>query len=331
MTGSLIDGAYAASARTANTVRGYDADWRHFASWCARRKIAPLPADPRQVARYLTELVDGTRAPTGQWIERPRRVTTLERRLAAIRQRHRTAGLPFDAVDPVLHDTWLGIRRQHSAPPRAKEPTVTELVRALVTILPATLLGLRDRALLLLGFAGAFRRSELVGIDVADCAEHADGIVVTLRAPPSNAESRVEEVGIPRGMHGETCPVHALTDWLSAADITDGPVFRPVTRYGSIGAERLSASAVALVIKRAVHEAQSVARAADNEPLAESLEPSRYAGHSLRAGFIISAAAAGVSERDIMRHTRHKRADKLQRYMRHATILRHNAATKVGL
>src|SRR5579862_7873429 len=123
---------YAASARSPNTQRGYVADWRHFAAWCARRALPTSPAAPQTVGRYLTELFQGVRATDGVWIERPRRLATLERRLAAIRQYYRVHGLPFDVREPALHDTLRGIRRHSPAAPRAKTPTVTEVVRALV-------------------------------------------------------------------------------------------------------------------------------------------------------------------------------------------------------
>ena len=283
------------------------------------------------VARYLTELVEGARTGDGAWLEQPRRLATIERRLSAIRQYHRIQGLPFDAHDPALHDTMRGIRRAYSAAPRAKTPTVTEVLRALVQELPPTTLGIRDRALLLLGFAGAFRRSELVAIDFEDCAAHAEGVVVTLHRSRDNPESQGEEIGIPHGAHPETDPVDALAEWIGVADIRGGPLFRPVTRYSSVLPQRLSAGAVSLIVKRVVSAARTTAEAQGNQALADGLDPNAYASHSLRAGFITSAAAAGVSDRDIMRHTRHKRVDSLQKYVRHATVFRHNAAAKVGL
>ena len=326
----LVD-PYRAAAHAPNTTRAYDADWRHFAAWCERQAVEPLPAPPRAVARYLTALVDGARAPDGTWVERPRSLATLARRLATIRQYHRAAGHAFDGRDPVLRDTWRGIQRAHAAPPRNKVPTVTEILRSWLRALPDTTAGIRDRALLLIGFAGAFRRSELVAIDVADCAWHTDGLIIMVPASPSTPNGPSVEIGLPYGAHAETCPIRALAHWLAIADIGEGPLFRPVTRHGSILPQRLSDRAVALVIKRTVEAARDTARAQGNAVLADSLDPARFAGHSLRAGFIVSAAAAGVSERDIMRHTRHKRADTLLKYVQHAALFRRNAAAQVGL
>jgi integrase len=210
-------------------------------------------------------------------------------------------------------------------------PTVTEVLRALLATLPETLIGLRDRALLLVGFAGCFRRAELVSLDHTDVALHADGLVLQLRRSKTDPEAGGTEVGIPYGSHSETCPVRALRAWLSATSIADGPLFRPVNRHGQVRPRRLTDASVARIVKRAVSAARHLALANGNFALAEHLDPRRFAGHSLRAGFITSAAAAGVSESDIMRQSRHLRGDTLRKYIRHATVFRQNAAAKVGL
>jgi integrase len=323
---------YISAARAPNTVRAYLADWQHFTAWCARHHAPSLPADPRLVALYLTSLAEGTHdITTGVWSELPRRVTTLDRRLSAIRHHHRAAGYELDTNDATLRDTWRGIRRTLGNAPRGKAPTVTEFLRAMLDTLPMSASGVRDRALLLTGFAGAFRRSELVAIDHEHCARHRDGIIISVPFSKTDQEGRSEEVGLPYGTHPETCPVRALSDWMSFARIESGPLFRPITRHGHIAPTRLTDRAVALIIKRAVSAARDAARERGNTALAESLDPARYAGHSLRAGFITSAAAAGVSEGDIMRQSRHKRGDSLRKYIRHATVFRQNAAAKVGL
>lgn len=311
---------YAERARSAATRRAYRADWHHFAAWCATYGAQALPADPRLVARYLS-------AHAGDL-----KVVTLQRRLSAIQHVHREAGLDFDGRQRDLRDVWRGIRRTHGTASRGKAPTVTEELRALVaTCDPARLLGLRDRALLLLGFAGCFRRSELVGLDVADVAEHRDGFVVSLARSKTDQEGRGAEKGIPYGAHPDTCPVRALRDWLAASGVREGPVFRAVNRHGQVGAARLSDKAVARAVKNAVEAARARALALGNLALAATFDPARYAGHSLRAGFITSAAAAGVSTLDIMRHSLHQREETLRKYVRHATVFRQNAAAKVGL
>lgn len=311
---------YAARAHAAHTRRAYRADWAHFAAWCTAYGAAPLPADPRLVARYLS-------AHAGQL-----KVVTLQRRLSAIQHVHRQAGLDFDARQRDLREVWRGIRRTHGTASRGKAPTVTEELRLLLaTCDPARLLGLRDRALLLLGFAGCFRRGELVALDVAHVAKHRDGLVLAVDRSKTDQEGEGSEKGVPYGAHPETCPVRALEDWLAAAGVREGPLFRAVSRHGRVGADRLSDKTVARVVKRAVDAARQRALAFGNLALAATFDPARYAGHSLRAGFITSAAAAGVPTLDIMRQSQHRREETLRKYVRHATVFRQNAAAKVGL
>jgi integrase len=182
--------------------------------------------------------------------------------------------------------------------------------------LPGSLLGLRDRALLTLGFAGAFRRSELVALDVTDISFTADGLEVALRRSKTDQEAAGRKVGIPYGSLRITCPVRALRAWLDAAVITEGAVFRSVNRWSALG-DRLSDKAVALVVKR--HAATI------------GLDATKFAGHSQRAGLATSAAKAGKSERAIMNQTGHRSAAMVRRYIRDASLFSDNAAAGIGL
>ena len=177
--------------------------------------------------------------------------------------------------------------------------------------------GCRDRALLLLGFAGALRRSELVGLDVADVTEGTDGLTVRLRRSKTDQEGAGRTVGIPYGSNPATCPVRAWRAWLEVSGVTEGPAFRSVDRHGRIGATHLTAEAVALVLKRLASRA--------------GFDPREVAGHSLRAGLATSAAAAGVPERVIADQTGHKGTAMLRRYIREGSLFRENAASAVGL
>lgn len=311
---------YQERARAFNTRRAYRADWEHFEAWCKLYSAQALPADPRLVARYLSAYA-GVLS-----------VATIGRRLSGIQFVHIAAGFDFDRRERTLRDTWRGIRRTHGVVSRGKAPTVTEELRALIAALDLTKsIGVRDRALLLLGFAGCYRRSELVSIDHEHVAEHRDGFVISLLWSKTDQEGHGSEKGIPYGQHPETCPVRALKDWLALAGIREGPLFRPVTRHGHIAATRLTDKGVARIVKRAVLAARTAAITNGNQALAEHFDPRRYAGHSLRAGFITSAAAAGVATHDIMRQSEHKREETLRKYIRHATVFRQNAAAKVGL
>jgi integrase len=177
--------------------------------------------------------------------------------------------------------------------------------------------GCRDRALLLLDFAGALRRSELVGLDVAHITEGTDGLTVRLRRSKTDQEGAGRTIGVPFGSNPVTCPVRAWLAWLEISGITEGPAFCPVDRHDHIGTTRLSGQAVALVLKR--HAARV------------GLDPAEFAGHSLRAGLATSAAAAGVPERVIADQTGHRGTAMLRRYIREGSLFRENAASAVGL
>ena len=194
--------------------------------------------------------------------------------------------------------------------------TVLDL-REMVEELGIDAAGCRDRALLLLGFAGALRRSELVGIDVEDVVEVPDGLTVHLRRSKTDQEGAGRLVGIPYGSNPSTCPVRAWRAWLELSGITEGPAFRSVDRHGRVGSTRLTAQAVALVVKR--------------HALRAGLDPGEVAGHSLRAGLATAAAEAGVPERVIAATTGHKGTAMLRRYIREGSLFRENAASAVGL
>ncbi|MGH2387182.1 MAG: site-specific integrase [Chloroflexota bacterium] len=296
---------YADNATALNTRRAYRADWRHFSAWCAIRHLAPLPATPETVAVYLADL-----APLYK-------TATITRRMSAIAQAHKTAGFPSPTTDAAVRQVAAGIRRRHGTQQQGKEAALTADLRAMVETLDGLPRGRRDRALLLLGFAGAFRRSELVALDLADVARTRDGLVVTVRRGKTDQEGLGRRVGIPYGSTPTTCPVRALEDWLEAARITAGPLFHPIDRHGNLRPHRLTDQSVALVVKRAAQAA--------------GLDPALYAGHSLRSGLATAAAQAGVSERTIMEQTGHKSLPIVRRYIRRGSLFTENAAAKVGL
>jgi integrase len=181
----------------------------------------------------------------------------------------------------------------------------------------AALIGARDRALILLGFAGACRRSELVALDVTDLAFSRDGLTVTLRRSKADQEAQGRKIGIPYGSNPETCPVRTLQAWLEAAAVTSGPVFRSLTRHGHLQVDRLAPVDVARIVKKLAERA--------------GLDPAKYAGHSLRAGHATSAAIAGASERSIMNQTGHRSVQMVRRYIRDGNLFRENSAGKLGL
>jgi integrase len=179
------------------------------------------------------------------------------------------------------------------------------------------MIGTRDRAIVLLGFAGAFRRSELVGLDTEDCAFGRDGLTVTLRRSKTDQEGQGRKIGIPYGSNPETCPVRVLQAWIGRAGITAGPLFRALNRHGQLQPGRLSGIDVARVVKKLAQRS--------------GLDGAKYAGHSLRAGHATSAAIAGASERSIMNQTGHRSVQMVRRYIRDGSLFRENSAGKLGL
>ena len=243
----------------------------------------------------------------------------MTRRLTAITKAHQIAGHPSPATmqQPAVSETLKGIRRTLGTAQQTKAPLLTADVRRMVEALPDTVAGRRDRALLLLGFAGGFRRSELAALDVGDVLPTEDGLVVKLRRSKTDPEGKGRDVGIPYGSTPSTCPVRALTAWKTAAGISEGALFRGVDRHGRVGTVRLHKDSVGLVVKRAAEAA--------------GLDPAKYAGHSLRAGLATQAYLNGAGELAIMRQTGHRSLAMVRRYIRDGSLFRENPAAKLGL
>jgi integrase len=284
------------ASKAESTLRGYTSDWREFCAWCEGRRLAPLPASPETVAAYIAECAG---------------------RLNAIAEAHKATGLESPTHAAMVANTMKGIRRTLGTAPAQKAPTLTDDIRAMVEATDAGLIGTRDRTLILLGFAGAFRRSELVGLDAADCAFGKDGLTVTLRRSKTDQEGAGRKIGIPYGANPETCPVRVVQAWLDAGAVNAGPLFRSINRHGRVQPGSLSPADVARVVKKLAERA--------------GLDPAKYAGHSLRAGHATSATIAGASERSIMQQTGHRSVQMVRRYIRDGSLFRENSAGKLGL
>ena len=298
---------YAGQAAAPNTIRAYRSDWRAFEEWTLANGLAALPVEPSTLALYATTLA-----------EAGKRCSTISRALAAVNHAQKTAGHKGVSLrDEPLHSVWRGIRRTKGTAPGQKAPFLVADLRAAAEAMPPTVRGQRDRALLLLGFAGAFRRSELVALDVADLEFSIEGATALLRRSKTDQEGQGAKVGIPYGRNPATCPVRNLLAWLESAGILEGAVFRPVNKGGRVLPGRLTDRTVALVVKEAA--------------LAAGLDPTQYSGHSLRAGLATAAASEGVHERVIMAQTRHKGTAMVRRYIRAGSLFKQNAAAQVGL
>jgi integrase len=237
---------------------------------------------------------------------------TITRRLSAISQAHKMAGVESPTQTQLVRMTAGGIRRTLGTAPRQARPILVDDLRAMVAALPDDLRGLRDRALLLIGFTGGLRRSELVGLDVGDVSEEGEGLRICIRHSKTDQEGTGREIGIVRGRHPLTDPITALKDWREAGEIKTGPLFREVDRGGRVGSGRLSDRGVARIVKAAA--------------VRVGLDPSGMSGHSLRSGLATSAAAAGASERMIMRTTGHRSEAMVRRYIRAGSVFTESAS-----
>jgi integrase len=292
--------AFAAEAKASNTKRAYRSAWQAWVTWAEAHGVAALPAAPEAVACYLTHLA-----------EAGRRVPSLELALAALAAAHQAAGVASPRSAPVVREVMKGIRRVVGTASHPKAAVRVAELRAMLAALPEGLLGLRDKALLLVGFASALRRAELVALDVADVAAGPDGLTITVKRSKTDQEGAGRIIGVPHGSSPDTCPVRALAAWLSAAGITEGAIFRGVSRHGAL-LERLSDRGVARIVQRSA--------------ALVGLEASTFGGHSLRAGLATAAAAAGKSERSIMATTGHRSVQMVRRYIRTASLFTENAA-----
>ena len=298
---------YARAAKAPSTLRAYAADWRHFVDWAAAHDLQALPASPETIALYLTALA-GTHKPS-----------TITRRLTSITKAHQANGLASAATvsELAVGETLKGIRRTLGTAQKQKTPLLTADLLQVLAHLPLGLAGTRDRALLLVGYAGALRRSELAGLNREDVAWAEEGAVLTLRRSKTDQEGQGRQVAIPRGAHAQTCPVRALRGWINQAEITEGALFRPVDRHGRLRGGRLHPDAVGAIVKRALSRAR--------------FHASQYGGHSLRAGFATQAAKNGTTAFDIMRQTGHRSVQTVSRYVREAQIFRNAPAGNLGL
>jgi integrase len=301
---SAASTAYAEASRAANTRRAYRADWNNFCAWCSAHLLSSLPASASAVCDYLSEHAETARP------------GTLERRLAAIRLAHETAGMSSPTDEATVRLVLSGIRRTKGM--RVDQKAALELpeLRLVLAHLDETLRDCRDRALLLLGFAAALRRSELAALDVEDLDFTPDGLVIVVRRSKTDQERIGRQIGIPFGRNASTCVPTAVANWLERANLRSGPLFQRLSGSKSRNG-RLCERTMARIVQRRCGQA--------------GLDPARYGAHSLRSGFATSAARAGIEERLIAEQTGHRSMQTLRTYIHRGTLFRENAAGRIGL
>jgi integrase len=319
----LVDTArdYAKASTAENTNKAYAADWKHFARWCRLKGTEPLPPSPEMIGLYLTDLAAPTNGSPAL------SVSTIDRRLSGLAWNATQRGFTLDRKDRHIAAVLAGIKRKHARPPVQKEAILSEDILAMVDTLGFDLRGMRDRAILLLGYAGGLRRSEIVSLDVGkdDTPDSGGwveifdaGAVLTL-----NAKTGWREVEIGRGSSDRTCPVHALTRWLQFAKIDFGPAFVRTSRDGRTALEaRLSDKHVPRLVK------STVLKSGIRADLPEAARLALFSGHSLRAGL---ASSADVDERHVQKQLGHASAEMTRRYQRRRDRFRVNLTKAAGL
>jgi integrase len=300
--------ALAKKATAAATLRAYKADWTHFSQWCAAHGFVAVPAAPATVGAYLASLAD-SHAPA-----------TIRRRLSALGKMHRFNDLAWNPAHRDIQGPLQGVLRSHARPTQKAAALTLPMLRQLLATCDQSARGRRDRALLLFGFVGALRRSELVSLHVEDVAIVADGLRLRIRRGKTDQAGQGAEVGLPRGRHVETCPVRAFEAWQAIARRKAGPLFRKISTGDGIGDTALHPDAVRQILAWRVAMAGIVVNGFD-----------RLSAHALRVGFITEAYDKGVRDEDIMRHTRHRDLRTMRGYVQRAGLVRESPAGKLDL
>ena len=305
---------FARAAKASATIGAYASDVADFERFCALHRLAALPAAPQTVGRYVSALA--TTGPANPRLRlrtdgaaavdvRPAAVSTIRRRLVAVAQHHRLLGHASPTENAIVREIMKGIARELGTARKKKTALTFDLLESVLRFAGPDLMGLRDRALMLVAFSGAFRRSEVAALTVDDVRFEARGAAVTLRRSKTDQEGEGRVVALPRLGRSACCPVTALETWLSQAEITNGPVFRTFSMKGDLTKNAIGGRDVARIVQRLV--------------AAAGLEGD-FAAHSLRAGFVTSAARKKVPEIDIARVTGHRSFEVLRGYVRDATL-----------
>ncbi|MEK4236217.1 site-specific integrase [Paenibacillus sp. FSL H7-0714] len=298
-------GNYQISSKAENTKAAYVSDWLHFEDFCKKFGYPCMPVDEENYVLYISSLALHGNKPN-----------TIIRKMTSISQVHKANGFA-DPTTYKISKVLSGVRSKHRAKAKGKIPILVDMLILMLDHVPDNLKGIRDKALLLIGFQGAFRRSELVSLDLENITFDAQGISIELAYSKTDKEVNGEIVGIPYGQSPMTCPVKSLKRWIEVADIQNGPIFLGINRHGQVSVKRLSDRSVALIVKEYVKKT--------------GRDESKYAAHSLRSGFVSSAAMAGSSERSIMAQTRYSSEKMLRSHVRKGTVFEDNAASNTGL
>ncbi len=285
------------NSKATNTLRAYQADFKDFSSFCTKNNFASLPTNPKILAFYITHL------------SKHSKFSTLKRRLASISVIHKLKGHYIDNKHPLIMENLMGIKRKLGTNQKSKKPILINDLKAIINAIDNSnftyLRKLRDKSLILTGFAGGFRRSELVNIDIEDIEFVSEGLKIFVKRSKTDQSGEGMTKGIPYFVNENYCPVKNLKNWITQGNLKKGKIYD------------LSDKSVALIIKK-------FARIA-------GLNETKYSGHSLRSGFATATAQSGAEERDIMSMTGHKTTQMVRRYIKDANIFKNNALNKIKI
>lgn len=289
-------------SKSANTLKSYASDWHDFLDWCEYHKVSDLPAEPETIVNYINDLADSARA------------NTVSRRISAISENHIAAG--FSGSNPahagIVRDAMKAIRREKGTFQHGKSPILLETLSLIADCFAEDdIVALRDKALLFLGFAGAFRRSELVAIKIEHLTFSTEGLLVFIPQSKGDQLGKGSQVAIPYAPDKKICAVHAVQQWILAAQIQSGPLFRPFKKNREMRDRHLSDKSVVLIVKKYVTMI--------------GLSSADFSGHSLRRGFATSAAQHNIDALSIMNQTRHKSEKMVHRYIEQGNVFKDNA------
>ncbi len=297
------------SSKANNTLRAYKSDFKDFGSFCAKHGLNSLPSEPKIVSLYLTHLSKNSK------------ISTLRRRLVSISMVHKLKGHYFDTKHPIIVENLMGIKRTKGSLQKGKKPILINHLKLIVDVIGEQkkdeIKKLRDKSIILVGFGGGFRRSELVSIDHEDLEFVPEGLKITIKRSKTDQFGEGMIKGLPYFDNETYCPVLNLKKWLNISKIKSGPIFRRFAKGSSLTNKRLTDQSVVLLMKEYLKLA--------------NIENKDFAGHSLRSGFATVAAEAGADERSIMAMTGHKTTQMVRRYIKEANIFKNNALNKIKI
>ena len=297
------------SSKANNTLRAYKSDFRDFGAFCAKHGLDSLPTEPKIVSLYLTNLSKNSK------------MSTLKRRLVSISMVHRLKGHYLDTKHPIIIENLMGIKRVKGSIQKGKKPILINHLKSIINVIDQQEINeikkSRDKTIVLVGFGGGFRRTELISINHEDLEFVPEGVKITLKRSKTDQFGEGMVKGLPYFSNELYCPVINLKKWLELSNIKSGPIFRRFVKGSVLTNNRLTDQSVVLIIKNYLNLA--------------GIENKNYSGHSLRSGFATVAAESGADERSIMAMTGHKTTQMVRRYIREANIFKNNALSKIKI